>query len=165
MKLSPLQLEGYFLKEVSFKVNEEISEKPTELKKSDNLDIEVAVLVTPTDEERLHWRCELTLELKPKENADSVYNLFIVLVGFFFISGKYPKEGIELLAKTNCPALLYSTAREMVVTVVRRSPFTPVLIPSVTFLEMGEKRDEKETERPAKAKPPRLKKVSKNISK
>jgi preprotein translocase subunit SecB len=140
MQISPLQLEGYFLKEVSFVLNEEITERPTELKKSENLGVEVSVSVDCIDKRKRRWRCELTLDLKPNE-TESAYTFHLVLVGFFFVSKDYPKDMVELLAKTNCPAVLYSTAREMLVTVVRRSPFTPVLIPSVTFLEVDEKKE------------------------
>ncbi len=144
MQISPLQLEGYFLKEVSFALNEEITEKPTELKKSENLGVEVSVSVACLDKRKRRWRCELTLDLKPKDETDSAYTFHLVLVGFFFVSKDYPKEMVELLAKTNCPAVLYSTAREMLVTVVRRSPFAPVLIPSVTFLEVDTKNSKSE---------------------
>ena len=51
MQISPLQLEGYFLKELTFSVNDEIKEKPTELKKSEDLDVEVSVVVTELDPE------------------------------------------------------------------------------------------------------------------
>jgi preprotein translocase subunit SecB len=142
MQISPLQLEGYFLKEVSFKLNESINEKPSELKHSENLGVEVSVLVTELDKEERRWRCELTLDLAPKKEKDSAYSFHLVLVGFFNVSKNYPEDSVELLAKTNCPAVLYSTAREMLVTVVRRSPYTPVLIPSVTFLEIDKNKTE-----------------------
>jgi preprotein translocase subunit SecB len=157
MQLSSLQLEGYFLKEFSFALNEDIKEKPAEVKKSDNLGIEVSVLVDCLDKKARRWRCELTLDLKPKDESDSAYNLHLVLVGFFNISENFPEEKVEVLARTNCPALLYTTAREMVVTVVRRSPYAPVLIPSVTFLENETKTEES---KPAKKKAVKKKKLS-----
>lgn len=137
MQFSPLQLEGYFLKEISFSLAGDITEKPTELKKAENLGVEVSVATECINEEERRWRCELTLDLKPEAEAVSAYTFHISLVGFFFISEKYSADKVELLAKTNCPAVLYSTAREMLVTIVRRSPFAPVLIPSVTFLEIN----------------------------
>lgn len=155
MQFSPLQLEGYFLKELSFYLNEEITEKPVELKKSENLGVEVSVSVTEIDAEKRRWRCELTLDLKPEKDSDSAYTFHLVLVGFFFIAENYPKDKVEILAKTNCPAVLYSTAREMLVTVVRRSPFTPVLIPSVTFLEIENKKAEQRKASSPKNKPAR----------
>ena len=148
MQISPLQLEGYFLKEVSFKLNEAIDEKPSALKHSEDLGVGVSISVTELDKEERRFRCELTLDLKPKRDKDSAYNFHLVLVGFFNVSKNYPEDSVELLAKTNCPAILYSTAREMLVTVVRRSPFIPVLIPSVTFLET----DKKDTESSATEK-------------
>jgi preprotein translocase subunit SecB len=142
MQISPLQLEGYFLKEVSFKLNEAIDEKPSELKHSEDLGVGVSISVTELDKEERRYRCELILDLKPKKDKDSAYNFHLVLVGFFNVSKNYPEDSVELLAKTNCPAILYSTAREMLVTVVRRSPFIPVLIPSVTFLETDKNKTE-----------------------
>jgi preprotein translocase subunit SecB len=158
MQISPLQLEGYFLKEVTFSLNEEIEEKPTELKKSENLGVEVSVSVNCLDKKKRRWRCELMLDLKPKDEAGSAYTFHLVLVGFFFVLENYPEEKVELLAKTNCPAILYSTAREMLVTVVRRSPFAPVLIPSVTFLEVEKKQLKSEKSKLAKNKTTRTRK-------
>lgn len=160
MQLSSLQLESYFLKEVNFALNEDIKEKPTEIKKSDNLAIEVSVLVDCLNKEARRWRCELTLDLKPKDESDSAYNLHLVLVGFFAVSEKFPEEKVEMLAKSTCPAILYTTAREMVVTVVRRSPYAPVLIPSVNFLENEPKSAETEKPQPARKKVVRKKKLS-----
>lgn len=159
MQLSPLQLEGYFLKEVNFALNEDIKEKPTEIRKSENLGIEVSVLVDCLNEKARRWRCELSLDLKPKDESNSAYNLHLILVGFFNVSEKFPEELVEKLARTNCPALLYTAAREMVVTVVRRSPFAPVLIPSVNFLE-NETEKEMEKSQPTKKKIVRRKKPS-----
>ncbi|MCD9185440.1 MAG: protein-export chaperone SecB [Pyrinomonadaceae bacterium] len=161
MQFSSLQLEGYFLKEVSFSLNEEITEKPTELKKSENLGVEVSTSVECIDKRKRRWRCELTLDLKPKDKATEAYTFHLILVGFFFISKDYPKDMVELLAKTNCPAVLYSTAREMLVTVVRRSPFAPVLIPSVTFLEVDTEHQKSESSKITKGKAIRTKKSSK----
>ena len=161
MQISPLQLEGYFLKELTFSVNDEIEEKPTELKKSKDLDVEVSVAVTELDPENRRWRCELTLDLKPKKDPNSAYIFHLVLVGFFFVLKDYPKDIVEMLARTNSPAILYSTAREMLVTVVRRSPFAPVLIPSVTFLEIEKKQSKDKKSESTKNKMPRQVKKTK----
>lgn len=165
MQISPLQLEGYFLKEVSFVLNDEILEKPIELKKSENLGVEVSVKVDSLDKENRHWRCELTLDLKPDSELDSAYTFHLVLVGFFFVVENYPEDKVELLAKTNCPAVLYSTAREMLVTVVRRSPFAPVLIPTVTFLNFEKEQQKPKTQRKQKNKEKTLKKPLKQATK
>lgn len=149
------------MKELSFALNEEVTEKPTELKKSENLGVEVSVKVDPLDKENLRWRCELTLDLKPDVDADSAYNFHLILVGFFFVVKEYPKDKAELLAKTNCPAVLYSTAREMLVTVVRRSPFAPVLIPSVTFLDVEAKQLKNEKGESPKKKTTRARRKNK----
>lgn len=161
MQSSPLQLEGYFLKEVTFSLDEEIEEKPIELKKSENLGVEVSVSVDCLDKRKRRWRCKLTLDLKPKDETNPAYTFHLVLVGFFFVTKSYPKEKVELLAKTNSPAVLYSTAREMLVTVVRRSPFAPVLIPSVTFLEVDTKKSKNEKTELPKNKNTRARKNSK----
>ena len=77
------------------------------------------------------------------------------------MSKSYPEDSVERLAKTNCPAVLYSTAREMLVTVVRRSPYIPVLIPSVTFLEINKNNTDSNITNTLVSKSKRRKKPSK----
>jgi preprotein translocase subunit SecB len=141
IQISPLQVEKYFLAELSFEVKNDIELAEIDLAKIKTPEIGITANTFETDSENRKWRCELTVQTKDKENAP--YSFRIRLVGFFSINIEYSTDKVELLAKTNCPSILYSTSREMLTTTIRRSPFPPVLLPSVMFLEVPNEEKEK----------------------
>ncbi|MEA1929019.1 MAG: protein-export chaperone SecB, partial [Candidatus Auribacterota bacterium] len=44
-----------------------------------------------------------------------------------------PDENIESLVRINCPAVLYSTAREILRSVMAQGPFPALILPTGTF--------------------------------
>jgi preprotein translocase subunit SecB len=143
----------YFLAELVFQVKNEIEEAEIDFASIKTPEIGITADTIEIDSENRKWKCELIIQTKDKENAP--YNFRIVLVGFFSVDAEYPLDKVELLAKTNCPSILYSTSREMLTTTIRRSPFPPVLLPSVMFLEIP---NEEKKKIKSSGKKPRLKK-------
>ncbi len=135
MQPSPLQLEAYFLKELSFSIAERLETAPTRSPKSDNIGIKVGIDAGPRDDDPFKWRCELTVESASEPDSKPPYSFRITFVGFFRVVKGYPAERVELMARTNAPALLYSAAREALVPITSRGPYPAVVLPSVTFLE------------------------------
>lgn len=135
MQPSPLQLEAYFLKELSFLIIDRLETAPTRSPKSDNIGIKVGIDAAPRDDDPLKWRCELTVESAEEPESNPPYSFRITFVGFFRVAKGYPAERVELMARTNAPALLYSAAREALVPITSRGPYPAVVLPSVTFLE------------------------------
>lgn len=135
MQPSPLQLEAYFLKELSFSIADGLETAPTRSPKTDNIGIKVEIDAHPRDDNPLKWRCELTVESAEEPDSDPPYSFRITFVGFFHVVKGYPAERVELMARTNAPALLYSAAREALVPITSRGPYPAVVLPSVTFLE------------------------------
>lgn len=132
---SHLQLEGYFLKELTYSMQDEMKEFP---QKRDNLNpVDLAVVDTTQllDQKTNRWRCELMVE----SIDNQAYDFKIVMVGFFTVNPDLDADRAVLLAETNCPAVLYSTAREIIATVTRRSPYPGTLLPLVTFIKPPEK--------------------------
>ncbi len=150
-----MQVKKYFLAELVFQVKNEIEETETDLASLKTPEIGITANTVEIDSENRKWKCELIIQTKDKENAP--YNFRIVLVGFFEINLDYKAEMVEQLAKFNCPSVLYSTAREMLTATIRRSPFPPVMLPSVMFSPFN--KDEKEA-KPGKVKGKSAKKLS-----
>lgn len=142
MQPSPLQLEAYFLKELSFSIADRLETAPTRSPKSDNIGIKVGIDASPRDDDPLKWRCELTVESAEEPESNPPYSFRITFVGFFRVAKGYPAERVELMARTNAPALLYSAAREALVPITSRGPYPAVVLPSVTFLEVPPPRSE-----------------------
>jgi preprotein translocase subunit SecB len=131
MQVSPLSLEVYYLKELHFAVNDK---KGISRAGFDDIELDIHVDTQADQDNRLRWRCELTIKSKGNPDLYLPYTFVITYVGFFQVSDKFPCESVELLARTNGPALLYSAARETMISLTGRGVFPPLLLPSITFL-------------------------------
>ena len=131
---SRLQLNSYYLKELSYFLKDSLEKPPTKKTDSKNVELEISDFTTQMDADGREWRCELTIKSTNPEKRH-FYDFRIVLVGFFTVSEGLDKETAILIAETNAPAELYSTSREIVATVTRRSPYPGTLLPTVTFVK------------------------------
>lgn len=133
---SPLRLDKYFLKELHFGLYEGFDRGRTPSDKATTPKLQVRVVsVDQNPENPLQWRFEVNLELLEAEDGEFPYKVATTVVGYFTVSEEVPTEHAERLARTNGPALLYSSAREIVASVTGRSSFPSLLIPSVTFIQ------------------------------
>lgn len=153
MRLSPLQLEGYFLKELNFLLNDDLASLPNHSRKFDAVGLEVGVSTVHSETDERRWRCELSIKSKDEAAQNAPYRFHLVLVGFFSVNENYPNNQVNLLANTNCPAVLFSVAREIIAAITRRSPFPPTVLPSVTFLEENKETENGKRQTSPKAKP------------
>jgi len=148
--ISHLQLETYFLKEISYAVKNDLYTIPEKVSEITPVGLEIADLTAPVDESDNAWRCELTIKSSDDDEGNPFYNFRIVMVGFFKVHPELPTDYAQALAESNCPAVLYSTSREIIATVTRRSPYPAVLLPLVTFVKVAEK--PKQVKKPTKKK-------------
>lgn len=133
---SPLQLDRYFLKSLYFHLNDGFDGAPFSSADLNLPDLEIGVVSAEQHpEDSSKWRFEVSLELPASADGMCPYRFGTTLVGFFTVSEHYPAEHAERLARTNGPALLYSSAREIAASVTGRSPYPRLLIPSVTFIQ------------------------------
>lgn len=137
--ISHLQLETYFLKEISYSLRNNLDTIPERISEIQPVELEITDLTTPIDESDNAWRCELVIKSSDEEKeGNSFYDFRIVMVGFFKVHPGLPADYAQALAESNCPAVLYSTSREIIATVTRRSPYPAVLLPLVTFIKPKE---------------------------
>jgi len=132
---SHLQLEGYFLKELEYSINNEMEQFPEKIENLEPPDLEVLDSTRLLDAGSNRWRCEVLI----KSKDDYAYDFKIVMVGFFAINPDLRADTQKLIAESNCPAVLYSAAREIIATVTRRSPYPGTVLPLVTFVKPPEK--------------------------
>lgn len=133
MHVSPLALEVYYLKELRFKVNDKPKENSS-ITGFDDVEIDVGVDIKINNDNPLRWRCELLIKSKKDPQLNLPYTFKVKYVGFFEVSESFPSERVELLVESNAPAILYSAAREMLVSITGRGLFPAILIPSLTFI-------------------------------
>ena len=148
MQASPLQLEAYFLKDAKFSLGDDLQSLPESIVEMHGLNIKIQD-ETGFDETQQMWRSEVRVTATSKGKEKVPYTFDVAMVGFFRVHESYPKEHIELMAKTNAPALLYSAIREVIGNMTSRSPFSMIFLPSVTFL-----RPDKEITKESKTRKP-----------
>lgn len=133
VKLSLLQLDTYFLKEISYFLKGNLETIPEKITKTIPIKLGIKDITTPLNTENKEWRCELIIE--SADEGTELYKFKIVMVGFFKVHPNMTSQDAKILAESNCPAVLYSTAREIIATVTRRSPYPATLLPLVTFVK------------------------------
>jgi preprotein translocase subunit SecB len=132
---SPLQLEEYLLRELMFSLTDELREIPAKSVNYDGMNIDINADVAMRDDDSRKWRCELTIASKTQEGLNHPYKFRITFVGFFRVIDEFPVERVETMARTNAPAVLYSAAREALLSVSGRGRYPAILLPSITFIE------------------------------
>lgn len=138
MRVSPLRLEGYYVKELHFSLQTKWkveSEYPALVAPKDIAVIIVAGQHKENARERLF---EVTIELQKQALRRYPYNFKTTLVGYFEISEQFPAEHAETMVNANAPALLYSAARELIASATGRGPLPALTLPSVTFIQTGD---------------------------
>lgn len=128
----PLQLKTYYLNELHFVVNDEYEIAPDNSIHIDLGDLLVSAQPARHQTDSLQWQFVLRLALQdPKERYPFTFS--VEMVGYFSIDPDWPVEKQEELAHVNAPALLYSAARDLIMTITSRSYHTPFTLPTITF--------------------------------
>jgi preprotein translocase subunit SecB len=132
MKLAPLQLESFFLTDLSFRANQEFdAAKPVAFQQAD---LAVLTGIQPVKNLARRWQVTLNIKLQPRPEANSPYFFALNLVGILWAVAELPADRLPLLLAANGPAMLYGIAREVVRDLTSRGPFPPLALPTVSFL-------------------------------
>ncbi len=147
---SRLSLDSYYLTELKYAIKDGLDINPERIDVVAPVELQVSDSTSLLNAEERTWRCELTVNSGDSEaSKGDFYSFKITTVGFFRVDPGMSEEQMIQLAEANCPAVLYSTSREIIATITRRSPYPPLLLPLVTFIKVPEK--PKVKRRPKKA--------------
>ncbi len=131
MNQANLQLENYFVEELSFRV------KPPKKGASADFellgsDLKAEVTIGQNKSDPLKKLCRLTVELDAKAKS-LPFEFKVTLLGFFGLSEECPEELREKLLQITGPSILFSATRELLLLVSSRSGIGPVMLPTVVF--------------------------------
>ncbi len=123
-----LKLEQYFFPYI------QVAADPTceDTSKVNDIDYEVKVSLAKNDEEEKY---QLTLEIESfPENDDNKqpYSIHVVVIGIFQVVD-WPEP--EKLLLINGASILYSAAREFIITTSSRGPWGPLTLPVYSFMK------------------------------
>lgn len=132
-QLSPLQLNSYYIKEFAYSVKQEFVDRQDAAITLKFPRLSADVQDSQAEDDPRQWRFELAITSRDEQSTDFPYSLKIVLVGFFTVLDTWKPERIETLARINAPSVLYSAAREALVTVTSRTGYPALVLPTVFF--------------------------------
>lgn len=133
MKAPPLQLERYFFTRTVANANPGFD--PVEAGNAGDAERDVDVQVQLFRNDTDPHQYQLTLSVVPVAVGDTrpPYELEVEAVGFFSVNPNFEHPDMDRLVQVNGASLLYSAAREYVMTVTGRGPWGPFLLPTVNF--------------------------------
>ncbi len=133
MKPSLLQLKRYFVSEINLSVNKDFN--PGEDVKLDFEDLIVLPEFIRSKSNTRQWEVSLRVQFQPGPEANTPYYFMVEILSLFDLQKSVPDEKMEPLVRTNCPAVLYSMAREILRSVMAQGPFPALLLPTGAFYD------------------------------
>ena len=134
MQASKLQLENYFVDEVSFRLKDAVLKKQNAESNLTPQDLEIEVRLGESKNEERKRFCQIEIKPKEKRAKRFAYDFRIVLVGFFELSAECSDEDAAVLINNTAPSMLYTAAREYLLTMTGRTRYLPILLPTVLFV-------------------------------
>jgi preprotein translocase subunit SecB len=132
MKISPLQLQQYFVTEFHFTLNSSYkADQGLKLIADELHTISDCKMVAGTPR---RWVVTLELKYQPAADTNTPYIFTLGLVGMYEISPQFDEGKIDRLIHTNGPSVLFGIAREIVREQTARGPDGPFILPSASFL-------------------------------
>lgn len=151
MRLSSIELQRYFMSDLSVTVNPAFdADQPFELDFEDL--IAEPESFSKKEDGRL-WMIKLRIKNTENKDRNTPYFFSIEMVGFFQVSEKVPDERVSEFVQINGASVLYGAAREQLRSCMTAGPFNPILLPSVCFLDATPEAEKPHT-RPRKRRSP-----------
>lgn len=171
MDLSPLQLEGYYIKKLEFSLRADVEEEakffaprglqflPNEINEIDPVTINFSGGGGPNSEDISRWKFNLRVKSDIPADSNYPYDFSLEIVGFFKVLFAEPLGKDEILVRVNATTLLYTTAREVIASATSRGPYPGVLLPAVSFANSSlvESAEDNMRKEPPKASKPKRK--------
>jgi preprotein translocase subunit SecB len=131
MKLSPLQLENYFVIESHVTASRDYNASvPSDVQATQ---IVVDRDIKPTDVKN-QWEVSLRVQFTPGPGVNTPYFFTLELVGIFRVDDGYFPDRVDRLVNTNGPTILFGIAREVIRNLTGHGPHAPMLLPTASFV-------------------------------
>jgi preprotein translocase subunit SecB len=162
MQPARMQLENYFVEDLSFQVQQNYKFDPQNPPKLEPTDLEIEVRLGDVKNDAFRKICHLVVTLKEALENPVPYSFRLVMVGFFKMDAACDEKEIEILLKNTAPSILFTAGREILMMVTGRARFQSLMLPTMAFFP---KLSSNELESVTQTKKRTLAKVSKKSSK
>ena len=125
-----IKLEESRIRSLNFKVKDGISEE----------NMNVPMSLSFDDRYNYRQKC-INMSMHISIGDDKLpFVLEIEYAGLFILNKRASKKDIEPFAKINCPAILFPFLRECIADITRRAGFNPLILPSINFVKLAQKK-------------------------
>ena len=134
MAIPPLRLETYYFTKVA--VSADPCYEPQEgVAPAITIDTDVGLGQHSSDPNR--WMVTLGVHAKSPDEKPIPYNVDLEVVGFFRVEPEVEQGKAPALVQANGAAILYSAAREFLLTITGRGPWPSIALPTTNFIGAG----------------------------
>ena len=128
---TPFQLKEYFFPVVQVVAGPPVEEKVVESAESTKFNI--GVHINKHIEEKTLFQLSVDIKSINHEEKWYPYKIHMTVIGIFQVD--INKDDYEKLLYINGSSILYSAAREFLITITCRGPWAPVNLPTYSFLD------------------------------
>lgn len=142
---SPLVTNDYF-----FPVTQVVAEPGFPVEKTDinEVDYKIRTGLSRHSDDSNSFQLTLDIETDGKKDIPIAYKVHLVVIGTFTVAESWPDP--EKLIEINGASILYSAAREFLITVTSRGPYGALMLPTISFngtaIKEKESKDDREKE-------------------
>ena len=134
MNASPLQLDHYFFAEMHCKASPEPPDHDVDnFGPVDPAHFSTEVRMFKGESDPNSYQIQLAVKTVEESAPDAAYDLLLHIIGYFRVDPDYEHERLEHLVQINGASVLYSAARDFVLTLTSRGPWGPLMLPTVNF--------------------------------
>jgi preprotein translocase subunit SecB len=128
----PFSLKQYFFPLVHVAADPQY--EPSNKEISPHFDVKVGVT---KDEKNNLYQVNLEIMAEPENEDNRIpYSIHLICVGLFTVSDE---TEAEKLLRINGASLIYSAAREFLLSITARGPWQPVMLPTISFFKKENK--------------------------
>lgn len=134
MNSSPLQLEHYFFAEVHCKASPEPPEPDEEnFGPADPAQFSTELKMFKGESDPNYYQIQLEIKSADEVASGAAYEILLHVIGYFRVNPDFTHDQLEHLVQINGASVLYSAARDFVLTLTSRGPWGPLMLPTVNF--------------------------------
>ena len=133
MSLTPLRLENYFFTRVRTEANLDFASAEGRVPDQSEIEVNTKVEVFRHNEDAARYQLIVTIDEASSDAGQLPYEIEIQAVGFVTVNPGFEDGDVERLVYVNGASMLYTAAREYLLTITGRGPWGGFYLPTTNF--------------------------------
>lgn len=144
---APLQLERYVFTKLEIETNQDYV--PQEVSPDNPIKLRLDIGLGEHSEDPTKFQVSMGIDELRAEKGVLPYRIALQVVGQFSVAQNFKPDDLKKLVQVNGASMLYSAARELVLLVTSRGPWSAFQLPTISFYQaVSEAVPQKKTQEP-----------------